>query len=134
MSRDFPSMFFDRRWRWRRWAVCVEERGSNSQNGEGGEVAWGGSSIPHDVAHVETCGKAISKTGVRKAKLGHLVLELSVGHSRGVAVDDAEEGLGDFLGGGVTVNRCCIEHQVLACVVPLFCLVLLPCILLLDVI
>jgi hypothetical protein len=76
----------------------------------------------------------MGKTGVRKAKLGYLVLELSAGHSCGVAVDDAEVGLRDFLGGGVPVDGRRIEHEALACVVPLLCLVLLPCILLLDVI
>ncbi len=30
------------------------------------------------VAHVETCGKAMGKTSVQKAKFGHLVLELSM--------------------------------------------------------
>ncbi len=62
------------------------------------------------------------------------MLELSVGHSRGVAIDDAEVGLGDFLSGGVAVNERRIEHKALARVVPLLHLVLLPCILLLDVI
>ncbi len=62
------------------------------------------------------------------------MLELSVGHSRGFTVDDAEVGLGDFLGGGVAIDGRCIEHEALACVVPLHCLVLLPRILLLDVI
>jgi hypothetical protein len=93
-------------------------------------------SIPHDVAHVETCGKAVGKTGVQKAKLRYLVLELPVSHSCGVAVDDAKVGLGDFLSlsGGVAVNGCHIEHEALACVVPLLRFVLLLCILLLDVI
>ncbi len=74
------------------------------KNGERGEVAWGGPSIPHDVAQVETHGKAVGETNVRKAKLRHLVLELSVGHSHSVAVDDAKVGLGDFLGRGVAVD------------------------------
>jgi len=87
-----------------------------------------------DVAHVENCGKAVGRTGVQKAKLRYLVLELPVGHSRSVAVDDAKVGLGDFLSGGVAVNGCHVEHEALACVVPLLCLVLLLCILLLDVI
>ncbi len=76
----------------------------------------------------------MGKTGIQKAKLGHLVLELSAGHSCGVAIDDAEVGLGDFFGGGVAVDGCRVEHKALACVVPLLCLVLLPCILFLDVI
>ncbi len=91
-------------------------------------------SIPHDVAHVETCGKAVGKTGVHKTKLRYLVLELPVGYSRSVVVDDAKVGLGDFHSGGVAVNGCHIEHEALACVVPLLCLVLLLCVLLLDVI
>ncbi len=62
------------------------------------------------------------------------MLELSVGHSPGVTVDDAEVGLGDFLSGGVAVDGRCVEHEALACVVPLLRLVLLPCVLLLDVI
>jgi hypothetical protein len=70
------------------------------KNGEWGEVAWGGPSIPHDVAHVETRGEAVGKTGIQKAKLKNLVLELPVGHSRGVPVDDAKVGLRDFLGEG----------------------------------
>ncbi len=74
------------------------------------------------------------ETGIRKAELGHLVLELSVGHSRGVAVDDAEVGLRDFLRGGVVVDGRRVEHKALARVMPLLCLVLLPHVLLLDVI
>ncbi len=62
------------------------------------------------------------------------MLELSVGHSCGVAVDGAEVGLRDFLGMGVAVDGYCIDHKALACAVPLLCLVLLPCVLLLDVI
>ncbi len=60
--------------------------------------------------------------------------ELSVGHSCSVAVDDAEVGLGDFLGGRVAVDGRCVEHKVLARVVPLLHLVLFLCVLLLDVI
>ncbi len=91
-------------------------------------------SIPHDVAHVETRGKAMGKTGVQKAKLRHLVLELPVGHSCSVPVDDAKVGHGDFLSRGVAVNGRRVEHKALACGEPLLRLVLLLCILLLDVI
>ena len=76
----------------------------------------------------------MGKTGIWKAELGHLVLELPVGNSHGVAVDDAKVGLRDFLGGGVAVDGCRVKHKVLACVVPLLCLFLLLPILLLDVI
>ncbi len=78
----------------------------------------------------------MGKTGVHKTKLRYLVLELPVDHSRGVAVDDVKVGLGDFLSlsGKVAVDGCHVEHEALACVVPLLCLVLLLCVLLLDVI
>ncbi len=47
-------------------AVCHLRQGERIQlkNGEVGEVAWGGPSIPHDVAHVETRGNAMGKTGI----------------------------------------------------------------------
>ncbi len=77
---------------------------------------------------------AVGKTGIQQAKLGHLVLELPVSHSCGVAVDDAKVGLGNFLGGGVAVGGGCIEHKALACGVPLLHLDFLLCVLLLDVI
>ncbi len=99
-----------------------------------GERLLDSPSIPHDVAHVETCCKAVGKTGVQKAKLRYLLLELPVGHSRGVTVDDAKVGLGDFISRGVAVDGCRVEHKALACVVLLLCLVLLLCVLLLDVI
>jgi hypothetical protein len=99
-----------------------------------GERLLDSPSIPHDVAHVETCGKTVGKTGVQKAKLRYLVLELPVGYSHSVAVDNAKVELGDFLSRGVAVDVCYVEHKALACVVPLLCLVLLLCVLLLDVI
>ena len=43
----------------------------------------------------------MGKTGISVAKLQHLALELFVGHSGGVAVDDAKVGHWDFLGGGL---------------------------------
>jgi hypothetical protein len=64
----------------------------------------------------------------------HLVLEFFVGHSGGVAVDDAKIGCEDFLGRGVAVGRRCVEHEALTHGMPCLCLVLLFCILLLDVI
>ncbi len=76
----------------------------------------------------------MGETGLQKAMLAHLVLGLSVNYSRGVAVDDTEVGLGDFLGKGVAVDGRRVEHEALASVVPLLCLVLLSHILLLDVI
>ncbi len=53
------------------------------------------------------------------------MLELPVVHSCGVAVDDVKVGLGDFLGGGVAVNGCRVEHEALARGVPLLRLVFL---------
>ncbi len=63
-----------------------------------------------------------------------MVLEFLVGYSGGVAVDDAKVGRGDFLGGGVAVDRCCIEHKGLTRGMPFLRLVLLLCVLLLNVI
>ncbi len=50
-----------------------------------------------------------------------------------VAVDDAKVGLGDFLGRGVAVDGCRVEHEAFARGVPLLHRVLLR-VLLLDVI
>ncbi len=46
----------------------------------------------------------MDKTGISVAELRHLALELFVGHSGGVAVDDAKVGCWDFLGGGVAAG------------------------------
>ncbi len=63
-----------------------------------------------------------------------MVLEFLVGHFGSVTVDDVEVGRGDFLGWGVAVSRCCIEHETLTREMPFLCLVLLLCVLLLDII
>ncbi len=63
-----------------------------------------------------------------------MVLEFLVGYSGDVTVDDAEVERGDFLGWGVAVSRCCIEHEMLTHGMPFLCLVLLLCVLLLDII
>ncbi len=69
-----------------------------------------------------------------RTQLQHLDLEFFVGHSGGIAVDDAKVGRGDFLGRGVAVGRCCVKHMVLTCGMPFLCLVLFLWVLLLDVI
>jgi hypothetical protein len=113
--------------------LCCRER-VQLVEGEGGEVAWGGAIIPQNIAHVNAHGKAVGKACVAKAKLQHLVLEFFTGHSGGITVDDAKVRCGDFLDGGVTVGRCCVEHKVSTGGMPFLHLVLLLCVLLLDMI
>ena len=61
-------------------------------------------------------------------------LEVPVGHTCGIAVDDAKVGRGNFFCWGIAVGRRCVEHKASTGGVSLLGLVLLPCILLLDVV
>ncbi len=63
-----------------------------------------------------------------------MALELFVGHSGSVAVDDAKVGCWDFLGGGVAVGGRHVEHEASTRGMPFLCFVLLFCILFLDVV
>ncbi len=104
------------------------------KNREGGEVARGSAIVPQDIARVEAQGKAMGKTGVSVAKLQHLALELFVGHSSGVTVDDMKVGRWDFLGGGVAVGGRHVEHKASTRGMPFLRFVLLFCIHFLDVV
>ncbi len=61
-----------------------------------GEVARGRLIVTHDIPHVEAGGETMGETGVGVAKLQNLGLEFPVGHTCGIAVDDAEVGQGNF--------------------------------------
>ena len=78
------------------------------KNGEEGEVAGGRLIVPHDIPHVEAGGETVGKTGVGVSELQHLGLEFPVGHTCGIAVDDAEVGRGNFFCWGIAVG----QHQV----------------------
>ncbi len=117
-------------------ATCRRHCGERIQlkKCEGGEVAWGSAIVPQDIAHVEAKSKAMGKTSVSVAELRHLALELFVGHSSSVPVDDAKVGCWDFLGRGVAVGGRRVEHEVSTCGMLFLCFVLLFCILFLDVV
>ena len=66
----------------------------------------------------------MGKTGIGVSKFRHLGLEFPVGHTCGIAVDDAEVGLGNFFCWGIAVGRCCIERKASTGGVPLLGLVL----------
>jgi hypothetical protein len=127
-------VFLERRWRWRQRAVCVDERGFSSKNGEEGEVDGGRLIVPHDIPHVEAGSKAVGKTGIGVSEFRHLGLEFPVGHTCGIAVDDAEVGRGNFFCWEIAVGQRCIEHEASTGGVPLLSLVLFPRVLLLDVV
>jgi hypothetical protein len=99
--------------------------GVQLMHSERGEVAWGGAIIPQNITHVNACGKTVGKACITKTELQHLVLEFFVGHSSSVTINDAKVGCRDFLGGGVAVGRCCVEHAASTCGIPFLCLVLL---------
>ncbi len=90
--------------------------------------------VPHDIPHVEAGGETMGKTGVGVSEFRHLGLEFPVGHTCGIAVDDAEVGLGNFFCWGIAVGRRCIEHEASTGGVPLLGLVIFLCVLLLDVV
>ncbi len=76
----------------------------------------------------------MGETGIVVSKFRHLGLEFPVGHTCGMAVDDAEVGRGNFFCWGITVSQRCVEHEASTGGVPLLGLVLFPCVLLLDVV
>ena len=89
------------------------------KNGERGEIAWGGAIVPLEVSHVKAGCKTVGKTRVGEAKSGHLALKLLVGHTGGVAVDDAQVECGNFVCREIAVGGRCVEHEMLSCVLPL---------------
>ncbi len=63
-----------------------------------------------------------------------MALELLVGHSSSVAVDDAKVGCWEFLGRGVAVGGRRVEHEASTRGMLFLCFVLLFCVLFLDVV
>jgi len=102
------------------------------KNGEGGEIAWGGTIIPLDIARIKTSRETVGETCIGMAEPGHLALYLFFGHAGSITVDDGQIGRGDVLCGGVAVGGRSVEHKTTGRGVPFLCLIFLPRLLLLD--